>query len=242
MTARRGRYSAGEETRVLLIESAERLFAQRGYDAVSLAEIRSAAGQHNASVISYYFGSKERLLRAIFDHRLPAISADRAALVDGLTAQGGALTTRDALWALVRPLVNTLHKGNHYVGLLDRLMETEVLDRVFTSVDPEMTAGGFGVDRALHTALHELPEALRRQRIRMVYESVLRTLARYDRSTTSPDQVALSTLIDAWDGLLHAPLSSETRGISDATRNAATRAQDGMVTPDDPWCGMGAGN
>ncbi|MFI5718568.1 helix-turn-helix domain-containing protein [Nocardia sp. NPDC051750] len=103
MTAGRGRYSAGEGTRVLLIETAERLFARRGYEAVTLAEIRSAAGQHNASVISYYFGSKENLLRAVFEHRLPTISADRAALVERLTATGNPLTTRDVLWILVQP-------------------------------------------------------------------------------------------------------------------------------------------
>ncbi len=105
------------------------------------------------------------------------------------------------------PLANTLRPGNHYAGLLDRMMETEILLRVFTSANPEVTASGLAVDRALHTALDHLPEDLRRHRIQMTYESVLRTLARYDRSGTAPDRAALSTLIDAWDGLLNAPTS-----------------------------------
>ncbi|NKY54795.1 TetR/AcrR family transcriptional regulator [Nocardia flavorosea] len=218
MTAKRGRYSAGEGTRVLLIETAERLFARRGYDGVTLADIRAAAGQHNASVIGYYFGSKENLLRAIFAHRLPAISADRDALAARSIADGGAPTTRTALWILVQPLANTLRDGNNYVGLLDRLMETEILAHSFRSVDPAMTDSGFGVDRALHTALAELPEELRRQRIGMVYESALHTLARYNRSGTVPGRAELSSLIDAWDGLLHAPASDETRSIRDGIR------------------------
>ncbi|MEV5650182.1 helix-turn-helix domain-containing protein [Nocardia sp. NPDC052254] len=218
MTARRGRYSAGEETRVLLITAAERLFARRGYDAVTLAEIRSAAGQHNASVISYYFGSKENLLRAIFDHRLPAVGADRDALAARLTTPGRALNSREALWVMAQPLANTLRAGNHYAALLDRMMETEILMRVFTSANPDGTASGLAVDRALHAALDDLPEAVRRQRIRMTYESVLRTLARYDRSGTAPDRAALSMLIDAWDGLLNAPTSEETREMADELR------------------------
>ncbi|WP_067678957.1 TetR/AcrR family transcriptional regulator [Nocardia miyunensis] len=218
MTARRGRYSAGEETRVLLITAAEHLFARRGYDAVTLAEIRSAAGQHNASVISYYFGSKENLLRAIFDHRLPTVSADRDALVARLTTPGRALTSREVLWVMVQPLVNTLREGNHYAGLLDQLIETDVLHRVFSSANPDVTASGFEVDRALHAALGELPEGIRQQRIRMTYESVLRTLARYDRSGTAPDQAAMSTLIDAWDGLLNAPSSEESGAMVRDTR------------------------
>ena len=223
MTARLGRYSVGEGTRVLLIETAERLFARHGYDAVTLARIRSAAGQHNASVISYYFGSKENLLRAVFDHRLPAISADRDALVARLTTGTHALTSRETLWVLIQPLADTLHGQNHYVGLLDRLMETDVLGRVFSSANPERTASGFAVDRALHAALGDIPETIRQQRIQMTYESVLRTLARYDRSGTAPSRAELSALIDAWDGLLHAPSSAETCAIGDADRRHQDR-------------------
>ncbi|MGW0173725.1 TetR/AcrR family transcriptional regulator [Rhodococcus sp. NPDC003322] len=210
MTARRGRYSAGEETRVLLVETAERLFARRGYEGVTLAEIRSAAGQNNASVISYYFGSKENLLRAVFEHRLPAISADRDALVRRMSAGARRLTLREALWGFVQPLADSLRNGNHYVGLLDRLIETDLLGDAFKSADPTMTASGMAIDRALQAALTDVPEELRRPRISMVYESALRTLARYDRAGGAPSRAELSTLVDAWEGLLRAPLSEET--------------------------------
>ncbi|MGW5071841.1 TetR/AcrR family transcriptional regulator [Rhodococcus sp. NPDC004095] len=210
MTARRGRYSAGEETRVLLVETAERLFAQRGYEGVTLAEIRSTAGQNNASVISYYFGSKENLLRAVFEHRLPAIGADRDALVRRMSAGARRLTLREALWGFVQPLADSLRKGNHYVGLLDRLIETDLLGDAFKSADPTMTASGMAIDRALQAALADVPEELRRPRISMVYESALRTLARYDRAGGAPSRAELSTLVDAWEGLLRAPLSEET--------------------------------
>lgn len=209
MTARRGRYSTGEETRVLLVETAERLFARHGYEAVTLAQIRSAAGQNNASVISYYFGSKENLLRAVLEYRLPAISADRDALVRRMRASGGELTPREALWGFVQPLANSLREGNHYVALLDRLIETELLGGAFTSADPAVTASGLGIDAALDAALTDIPEDLRRRRILMVYDSALRTLARFDREGATPSRAELATLVDAWQGLLEAPLSEE---------------------------------
>ncbi|MEU4314406.1 helix-turn-helix domain-containing protein [Nocardia sp. NPDC024068] len=205
MTARRGRYSAGEETRVLLIETAERLFAQRGYEAVTLAEIRAAAGQHNASVISYYFGSKANLLRAVFEHRLPVINAEREALIRELSATGAELTTREALWALVLPLVDSVRRGHHYAGLLDRLLEAEMLDGAFNSADPEVTTSGLTVNRVLHSALDRLPAELGHRRVRIVYASVMRTLAGFGRSGSYPEEAALADLIDAWDGLLNAP-------------------------------------
>lgn len=207
MTARRGRYSAGEETRIRLIEAAERLFARRGYDGVTLAEIRTAAGQGNASVISYYFGSKALLLSAILEHRLPAIKAERDELFRRLSAPGGALSARAALWCFVQPLADTLSGGNHYTGLLDRLLDADLVATAFAAADPDATATGFEVDRALNAALPDLPEKIRRQRVRMVYDSVLRTLARYDRSGTAPDRAELVSLVDAWEGLLRAPLS-----------------------------------
>lgn len=215
MTTRRGRYNAGQETRTLLIETAERLFAQRGYHAVTLADIRNAAGQSNASVIGYYFGSKEKLLRAVFDHRLPRINADREALIRERREAGGEPTVRDGLWFLVEPLADSVRRGDHYVGLLDRLMETDILGDTFNSADPRVTASGLAIDSALLSALTDIPEYVRRQRIMMVYESALRTLARYSRSSEVPGRAELTSLVDAWEGLLRAPTSPETRAAHD---------------------------
>jgi AcrR family transcriptional regulator len=200
-TARRGRYISGEQTRVLLIETAERLFAGSGYEGVTLADIRGAARQGNASVIRYYFGTKEDLLRAIFEHRLPAISAERTAL---MAAVPGGLSTRDALWALLRPLVSCLENGFHYVGLLDRLLDAGILADAFATADPSLTASARIVDEALRAALPGIPEHVRGVRIRMVYESALRTLARYDRIGTAPTPSELAMYVDAWEGMLRA--------------------------------------
>lgn len=210
MTVGRSRYIAGEETRILLLETAERLFAQRGFEAVTAADIRSASGQRNASVVTYYFGSKENLLKAILDHRLPAISAARDAMIHEKLGGRDRLTARDALWCLVQPLADALRSGNHYVGLLDRLLETDMIASIFGSAAPRGNSSGFAIDRAFLSILGDVPEEFRRRRIMMVYESVLRTLARYDRSGTVPCRVELAGFVDAWEGLLRAPISDET--------------------------------
>lgn len=48
---------------------AEKLFAQFGFSGTSTREISAAAGV-NISMISYYFGSKEKLYEAIFEYRM----------------------------------------------------------------------------------------------------------------------------------------------------------------------------
>ncbi|MBS1550331.1 MAG: TetR/AcrR family transcriptional regulator [Bacteroidetes bacterium] len=52
-----------------IILHAEKLFADKGYDATSTREIAKAA-EINISMIAYYFGSKEKLLEAIFEFRM----------------------------------------------------------------------------------------------------------------------------------------------------------------------------
>ncbi len=57
------------DKQVQLIETAEKLFAEKGFDATSVREIAKVAGI-NLAMISYYFGSKEKLLEAIFNYRI----------------------------------------------------------------------------------------------------------------------------------------------------------------------------
>ncbi|WP_304344788.1 TetR/AcrR family transcriptional regulator [Chryseobacterium koreense] len=56
-----------KEENILL--AAEKLFAEKGFDATSTREI-SAAANVNVSMISYYFGSKEQMLEKLFEYRM----------------------------------------------------------------------------------------------------------------------------------------------------------------------------
>jgi len=57
---KRGRYSAGKETRRTILEVASRLFRERGIAGVSKPEIAGEAGVF-PSQLGYYFGTKEAL-------------------------------------------------------------------------------------------------------------------------------------------------------------------------------------
>src|SRR3954451_23654814 len=47
---------------------AERLFSMKGFDGTSVRDIADDAGV-NIAMISYYFGSKEKLMEALFEGR-----------------------------------------------------------------------------------------------------------------------------------------------------------------------------
>ena len=56
------------EKQVQILEIAEKLFAENGFDGTSVRQISKEAGI-NIAMISYYFGSKEKLLEALFLYR-----------------------------------------------------------------------------------------------------------------------------------------------------------------------------
>lgn len=57
------------EKQELIITTAERLFAENGFAGTSVRDIAQKANV-NVAMISYYFGSKEKLLESIFEYRI----------------------------------------------------------------------------------------------------------------------------------------------------------------------------
>lgn len=65
-------------TRDRILDAAESLFAEDGLHAVSVRQIASAAGVP-INLITYHFGSKDGLYRAVFERRSPTIVEQRLA-------------------------------------------------------------------------------------------------------------------------------------------------------------------
>jgi AcrR family transcriptional regulator len=95
-------------TRVLLIETAERLFAERGVNAVSLREIGATAGQRNTGAVRYHFGTKEALVNAVFEHRMTPINEHRLAMLADLDASGRSDEVCGLTEAYLLPLADML--------------------------------------------------------------------------------------------------------------------------------------
>ncbi len=61
------------EKQLKIISAAETLFSDKGYDGTSVRDIADHA-HVNVAMISYYFGSKEKLMQAIFEQRTEILS------------------------------------------------------------------------------------------------------------------------------------------------------------------------
>jgi len=96
--------SDGQEARKRLLLAALPLFAEQGYAKTSIREIALAA-QTNVAAISYYFGDKQGLYRAIFEdpHLNPGVDPAGLALAD--------MDIRSVVDLLLRGLVEPLKAG-----------------------------------------------------------------------------------------------------------------------------------
>lgn len=71
-------HGTSSATRVALLDAAEVLFAEHGIRGASLRAITRAADA-NLAAVSYHFGSKEGLVRAVFERRIGPIQEQRMA-------------------------------------------------------------------------------------------------------------------------------------------------------------------
>lgn len=93
--------SDGEQSRQRLLHAGLRLFATQGFAKTSTREIAEAAGA-NVAAISYYFGDKAGLYRAVFLEPLDAPAQDMSALFDPLCRLKDAL--RCMMCGFIEPL------------------------------------------------------------------------------------------------------------------------------------------
>lgn len=94
------------DTKERILDAAERLFGEFGYDATSLRVITAEAGV-NIAAVNYHFKSKEELLRAVLTRRIRPINEQRLAMLNAYEAtRGGALPrVEDVARILLAPLL-----------------------------------------------------------------------------------------------------------------------------------------
>jgi TetR/AcrR family transcriptional regulator len=109
-------------SREAILEAAEGLFAERGFEAASLNEIGAAAGLSRGTP-SYFFGSKDQLYRAVlervFDERERATREAFAPLDEWSVARGTA-SLEEALTKAVSGYMEFLLRRPSFLKLLQR--------------------------------------------------------------------------------------------------------------------------
>ncbi len=88
-----------------IIEVAERLFAQRGFDGVSLREITNEAGV-DVALVKYHFGSKQGLFDELLRRRAEALNQERGDALDAVLARHDPAPVEEIVDAFTHTLLN----------------------------------------------------------------------------------------------------------------------------------------
>lgn len=102
-TAARSSHRSPGDTKARILDAAETLFIEFGFEAMSLRQITSRA-EVNLAAVNYHFGSKEALIHAMLSRRLDQLNHDRLALLDRFTTTlGERITCEHVLGAMFIP-------------------------------------------------------------------------------------------------------------------------------------------
>ena len=113
------------DTKSKILDAAEELFMEHGFEATSLRLITTAAGV-NLAAVNYHFGSKEELFQAVLTRRLDPMNQDRMQLLSAYesASNGMPLTCEKILAAMFIPALKLArdHKqgGKNFLRLLGR--------------------------------------------------------------------------------------------------------------------------
>jgi AcrR family transcriptional regulator len=209
------RRADGRATAEQIVSVAERLFAERGVDAVSLREIGKAAASRNTAAAHYHFGGKPGLVRAIIARRTPLLNERRMELLararTAAAERGEAVPPEELVRVLVVPLVEELDRGGHYVAFLARLATERQGVPWVEGIDEESARSFREVTRALAGALPGLDRRRFAHRSDLLVQLVVGALAGRQHAEASgarlpARQVFVDDLLEAATGLLLAPV------------------------------------
>lgn len=167
--------------------AATELFAERGVDGVSLADIRSASGHRNRSAVAYHFGSKEELVRTLITQVVDAHDSLRMRLLDQLERADTAPALPQVLAVAVAPMADDLTERPRRLRL--RMLANVVTDERHMGFVQQLMLShpGLGRSTALIAGhLSGLPEAIRNERIVLATTFGLRAFADQARLIDSP--------------------------------------------------------
>jgi len=172
------------ETKDRLLDAAEALFMEHGFEATSLRAITAAAGA-NLAAVNYHFGSKEALFEAVLTRRLDPMNQERVDLLTELERRAGPqpIGCEQVLSAMLIPALRLARDpargGANFLRLLGRAYaDPAPFIRHFLSEQYALMIARFKT--AFARALPELPKRELSWRLHFIMGALSYTLAGTD--------------------------------------------------------------
>lgn len=149
------------DTRVRILDAAETLFMEFGFEATTLRQITGKA-QVNLAAVNYHFGSKEALIQELFRRRLTWLNEQRIQALDRLEAEARGAPLKpsqilDAFFGVaVKMASDRVGGGRNFMRLLGRTY-TEPSEFVRRFLAEEYSTAISRFKQALFKSLPDVP-------------------------------------------------------------------------------------
>ncbi len=167
------------DTKQRILDAAERLFAERGFDVTSLRAITAAAGV-NLAAVNYHFRSKDELIRAVLARNMAPLNARRLELLAAseARAQGRPVPVEEIVRALIGPMLELQRLPGHAnLPMLVGRMYTDPSPRIRQLFVDELGETARRFRAALGRSLPDLPPTDLYWRIGFIIGSTAITMA-----------------------------------------------------------------
>jgi AcrR family transcriptional regulator len=226
--------------------AARRLFAKHGVDGVTLREIVKASGQKNHGSVSYYFGTKEALVRELILQGAIVIDSRRNERLDQAEAAGGPSSIAEVVDILIYPSIGLAAEmgggEDDYICFAFMLMLIH-RDLFISAVGARWNSGYTRCLQHLRRLMPDMPPRIKNQRFVFMGAYLgsvlsLREIALMDRSRphhTWSSDTTLKHFAQTICALLEAPHQADSkrsgskRGNKTAASNGKTKRIDGVV-------------
>lgn len=195
------------DTKQKILDTAERLFAEQGYGAVSLRQIIADA-EVNLAAIHYHFGSKQELLDEVVMRKADPVNRERLARLDVLEAKPGAHpSVEQVLEAFLTPMAEAAGRYPEFCKLMGRMQAEGILTEVVVRNFQPMLGRFLGV---LRKAVAHLPDAEFRWRVHFMQGTIAHTMHSDPAPISGADDgggfpARIERLIAFLSGAFHAP-------------------------------------
>jgi AcrR family transcriptional regulator len=172
------------ETRTRILDAAEELFMQHGFEGTSMRLLTTRA-EVNLAAVNYHFGSKDALIEALFRRRLDPMNAARLAALEKLEteAAGRPLAAEIIIRAFVgeslRMIEDAKGGGRNFIRLLGRTY-TEPAKSIRALIGQMYAPTIERYKAALERALPQMPREELVWRMHFMFGTLSYTLAATD--------------------------------------------------------------
>jgi len=153
------------DTKELLLDAAEQLFARDGIHGARIREINELAGQRNPSALHYHFGSRTGLVEAIMLRHQSEIDKVIERQLNELEADGEP-SVRDLVLTVVDQMTARLktQSGRNWARLIPQILPA-LSDNLRRGVFHPITPQSHRILNLLKSRMADLPQAVQRERL-----------------------------------------------------------------------------